>query len=80
MRGSGEYGVPFIVNTVRSMRIESNTLGKSTNRRFFARTPSMIRQIVRISDIVERFLCMSFLFLLRIFSISGWIRLRSRVL
>ena len=45
-------------------------------RGYFARTP-MIRWIVRIYDVVERFLRNPFWFFLWIFSISGWIRLRS---
>ena len=48
---------------------------KSTNNsailRFFARTPSMIRRIVRTGEVVNHFLRKTFWFFLRTFSISG---------
>ena len=49
--------------------MESNALEKSTNvsvdSRFFARIISMIRRIVRIFDVVDRFLRKPFWFFLR---------------
>ena len=64
--------------------MESKTLVKSTNNivtsRFFARTPSRIRRIVKICDVVDLFLRKPFWFFLSIFSIWGSMRLRSRAL
>ena len=58
--------------------MESNNLEKTTNKsgasRFYA------RRIVRIYDVVERFLRKPFWFFLRILSISGSIRLSSLAL
>ena len=63
-----------------SLCMESNALEKfitnSVAKRFFARTPSMIQRIVRICDLVDRFLWKSFGFFLRIFAASGRIRLK----
>ena len=47
---------------------------------FFARTPSKIRQIVRICDVLDRFLRKPISFFQRTFSISGSMRLSSRTL
>ena len=59
--------------------MESNALEKTTNTsvasRFFAQTPSKIRQIFRIYDVVDQFLWKPFWFFLRIFSVSGSMRL-----
>ena len=67
-----------------SLCMESNALKKSTNNsvalRFFVRTLSDIRWIVKICDVVDGFLRKPFWFFLRIFSISGSMRLRSRAL
>ena len=55
---------------------------ESTNNsvasKFFTRTPSMIRRILRICDVVGRFLRKPFRFFPRIFSISGSILLSIR--
>ena len=45
---------------------------------FFARTPSRIRRIVKICDVVDRFLQKLFWFFQSIFSILDFMRLRSR--
>ena len=64
--------------------MESKALEKSTNDivafRFFAHTPSRIQRIVKICDIVDRFLRKPFWFFLSIFSILGSMRLHSRAL
>ena len=58
-----------------SFCMESNTLEKSTNcsiaLRLFSYTPSMIRQIVCIFDVVVLSLLKAFGFFLGMFSISG---------
>ena len=61
-----------------------NALDKSTNNsvasRIFARTPFNIRGIVKICDVVDRFLWKPFWFFLSIYLISGSMLLRSRTL
>ena len=61
--------------------MESNAEEKSTNNivasRIFAST-SRIRRIVKICDVVDRFLRKPFWFFLSIFSIFSSLRLRSR--
>ena len=61
--------------------MKPNVLRKSTNNsvtsRFFALAPSMIQRIVRISDVVDRFLLKPNWFFQRIFSTSSRIHLRS---
>ena len=47
---------------------------------FIARTPSRIRRIVKICDVVDRFLRNPFCFFLSIFSILGSMQLHSRAL
>ena len=63
---------------------EIKGLGKSTNSiiasRFFARTPSRILRIVKICEVVDLFLQKPFWFFLRILSILGSMRFRSRAL
>ena len=55
---------------------------KSTNSnvtcRFFARTPSRILRMVNICEVVDLFLRKPFLFVLRMWSILGSMRFRSR--
>ena len=66
----------FCVWNQRSRRSRKNNIVAS---RFFART-SRIRRIVKICDVVDRFLPKPFWLLLNIFSILGPLRLRSRAL
>ena len=62
--------------------MESKTLVKSTNNivtsKFFARTPSRIRRMVKICDLMGLFLRKPFWLSLSMFSILGSMRLRSR--
>ena len=64
--------------------METKALGKSTDNvvasRFFARTPSRIRQIVKLCDVVDRFFRKPFWLFLSIFSILGSTQLRSQAL
>ena len=64
--------------------MKSKALEKSTNNivafRFFAHTPSRIRRIVKICDIVDRLFGKPFWFFISIFSILGSMWLRSRAL
>ena len=64
--------------------MELKALVKSTNNivacRFFERTPSRIRRIVKIYDVVDLFLRKPFWFFLSMLSILGSMRLRIRVL
>ena len=60
--------------------MESNALEKEYRVEGFARTPSKIRRIVRIYDVMNRFLRKPFWFFLRIFSIFGSMQLSSRAL
>ena len=62
--------------------MESNALEKLMNNvasRHFARSPS-IRRIIKICDVVDRFLRKLFWFFLSIFSILGSMRLHRRAL
>ena len=67
-----------------SQCIDSNIMEISTcssfTWRFFVHTPSMIQRIVRICEFVDRFLRKPFWFFRSVFSISCWIRLKSRTL
>ena len=80
------YRVLLAFSSVRpfSFLKSIDALEEFTNRSVasssFARTPSKIQQIVRICDVVDRFLRKPFWFFLRIFSISGSVRLSSRAL
>ena len=64
--------------------MESKALAKSKNKivasRFFARTPSRIRRIVKICDVMDLFLQKPFWFFLSIFSILGSMPLRWRAM
>ena len=64
--------------------IKSKALEKSRNcsvaSRFCAPTFSMIELVIRICEVVDRFLQKPFRFFQRIFSISAWILLRTRTL
>ena len=64
--------------------MELKALAKSTNNivapRFFARTTSRIRRIVKICDVVDLFLRKPFWFFLSMFSMMVSMRLRSRAL
>ena len=64
--------------------MESKALVKSTNSnvtcRFFARTPSRILRMVNICEVVDLFLRKPFWFFLRMLSILGSMRFRSRTL
>ena len=64
--------------------MESKTLVKSTNSivscRCFSRTPSRILRIVNICEVVDVFLWKPFWFFLRMLSVLGSIRFRSREL
>ena len=64
--------------------MESKALVKSTNNnvawRFFARTPSRILRMVSICEVVDLFLRKPFWFFLRMLSILGSVRFRSRAL
>ena len=64
--------------------MESKALEKSTNNivasSFFACIPSRIQRIVKICDVVDRFLRKPFWFFLSIFSILGSMWLHSRAL
>ena len=64
--------------------MESKVLEKYTTNivasRFFARTPSRISRIVKICDLVDRFLRKPFWFFRSIFLILGSMRLRSSAL
>ena len=70
--------------SIFTLYMESNTWEKSTNNkvasRFFAHTSSVIWWIVWICQVMDLFLQKLFWFFLRIFSISGLIWLRSRIL
>ena len=63
-----------------TQHMESNALEKLTNNIvpswFFARTLFRIRRIVKISDVVDRFLRKLFWFFQNIFSILGSTQLR----
>ena len=77
-------GRPYTMRicSIFPLSMESNALEKSINNsvasRLFARSPSKIRWIVRICDVVDRFFQKLFWFFLRIYLISGSIRLSSR--
>ena len=64
--------------------MESKALVKLTNNsiasRFSARTPSRIRPIVKICDVVDLFIRQPFRFFLSMLSILGSMRLRCRAL
>ena len=64
--------------------MESKALVKSKNSivacKFFERTPSRIRRMVKIWDVVDLFLRMPFWFFLSILLILSSMRLRSRAL
>ncbi len=64
--------------------MESKAFVKSTNdivaRRFFACMPSRILRIVNICEVVDLFLRKPFWFFLRMLSILGSMRFRSRAL
>ena len=64
--------------------MESKALATSTNNivasRFFARTSSRIRWIVKIYDVMDLFLRKPFWFFLNMLTILGSMRLRSRAL
>ena len=64
--------------------MESKALVKSTNSnvtwRYFARTPSKILWMVNICEVVDLFLRKPFCFFLRMLSILGSMRFRSRAL
>ena len=64
--------------------MESKALVKSTNsiftRGFFAHTPSRILRIVNICEVMDLFLRNPFWFFLRMWSILGSLRFRSRAL
>ena len=66
------------------MCMESKALVKSTNSnfvcRFFPRTPSTILRMVNICEVVDLFLRKPFWFFLRMLSIWGSMRFRSRAL
>ena len=80
------YGRPYAsrICSIFPLWMESKVLVKSTNSivacRLFARTPSRIIQIVNISEVVDLFLRKPFWFFLRMLSILGSMRLRSRAL
>ena len=72
------------IGSIFPLCMESKALEKSTNNivasRFFSRTPSRIRRIVKIRDVVDRFFRKPFWFFLSIFPILGSMRLRSKAL
>ena len=86
MAATVSLGRPYAssICSITPLRMESKALEKSTNNivasRFFARTPSRLRQIVKICGVVDRFPRKPFWFFLSIFSILGSMRLRSRAL
>ena len=61
------------------LNVLDNSTYNSVASRFFVQTPSMIVRIVRICNVLDRFLRKTFWFFQRIFSISRSIRLRSKV-
>ena len=71
-----------IICSIFLLWMESKALVKSTNNvvacRFFARTSSRILQIVNIDEVVDLFLQKPFWFFLRMLSILGSMRFRSR--
>ena len=77
-------GRPYVSNTSLSFLYNQMLWGKFTNSSVASRSLvcsfSRIRSIVKISEVVEQFLWKVIWFFLRIFSISDWIRLRSRML
>ena len=71
------------IYSIFSLYMESNASEKSTNNRvasrFFAYSP-VLPQVVKIFEFVDGFLRKPFWLFLRIFSIVGRIRLKSKVL
>ena len=86
MAATVSLGRPYArsIFSISPLCMESKALAKSTIyivvSRFFARTPSRIRRIVKICDVVDRFLRKPFWFFLSILSVLGSLRLRSRAL
>ena len=80
------FGRPYAsrICSIFPLCMESKALVKSTNSnvacRFFARTPSRILRMVNICEVVDLFLRKPFWFFLRMLSILGSMRFRSRVL
>ena len=72
------------IYSIFSLFMESRAMDKSTKKslvsRFFARSPSIIRRIIKICDVVDQFLWKPFWFFQRFFSISNSIPLSSRTL
>ena len=73
----------FVFALIFPLCMDSNAMEKSTNSsvalRFFALTSSMMQRIVRIYEVMDRFLRKPFCYFQRIFSILSWIRLRSHL-
>ena len=80
------FGRPYAsrICSIFPLCMESKALVKSTNSnvacRFFVRTPSRIVRMVNIREVVDLFLRKPFWFFLRMLSILGSMRFRSRAL
>ena len=70
------FGVAYVdsIYSIDALFMESNAFEKSTNNdfasRFFVHTPSIIRQIVRIHNVLNQFLWKPFWFLKIIFQLQ----------
>ena len=86
MAATVSFGIRYAsrIYSIFSLCMESKAFVKSTNNivafRFFACTPSRILRIVNICEVVDLFLWKPFWFFLRMLSILGSLRLRSRAL
>ena len=86
MAATVSFGIPYVsrICSIFPLCMESKAFVKSTNNivacRFFACMPSRILQIVNICEVIDLFLWKPFWFFLRMLSILGSRRLRSRAL
>ena len=86
MGATVSFGRPYAsrICSIFTLCMESKSFVKSTNNivacRFFARTPSIILRIVNICEVMDLCLRKPFWFFLRMLSILGSMRLRSRAL
>ena len=86
MAATVSFGRPYAsrICSIFLLCMESKAFVKSTNNivacRFFACTPSRILQRVNICEVVDLFLQKPFWFFLRMLSILGSMRLRSKAL